>query len=190
MEAPSVSLSERLSPRVFFALNAVISGSALALLAYLLLGQDTDGAAPQTLSFMPAVNATFNAVSAVLIVVGRRFARRGLRETHKRLMLSALAASALFLVGYLVYHAVHGDTRYPGTGLMRTVYLSVLASHVILSVFVLPLVLTSLFFALRGSYDRHRKWARVTFPIWLYVSVTGVLIFFMLRAATPALPPA
>jgi putative membrane protein len=88
----------------------------------------------------------------------------------------------LFLVGYLAYHYVHGDTRFPGTGTWRGIYLAILASHVLLSMAVVPLVLTTFWFALRRSFARHRRLARVTLPIWLYVSVTGVVIFAMLRA--------
>ena len=91
--------------------------------------------------------------------------------------------STLFLVGYLVYHYVHGDTKYPGTGPIRTVYLSMLVSHIALSAVALPLTLTSFFFALRRNFASHRKVVKYALPIWLYVSVTGVLIFFFLRDA-------
>ncbi len=95
-------------------------------------------------------------------------------------MVLAVASSALFLVGYVAYHSVHGDTKFGGVGAIRTVYLSILATHVLLSMAVVPLVLTALYFAWRKQFLRHAKVTRVLFPIWLYVSVTGVVIFFML----------
>ncbi|MFM7144371.1 MAG: DUF420 domain-containing protein, partial [Alphaproteobacteria bacterium] len=105
---------------------------------------------------------------------------------HKRLVVAAFAASTVFLVSYLVYHWVHGDTKYPGQGPLRTFYLSVLASHVLLSTVVVPGALTAFWFASRRQFDRHRKVTRVLMPIWLYFSVTGVLIWWLLRAATAA----
>ena len=96
-------------------------------------------------------------------------------------MLSAFGFSALFLVSYIVNHALRGDTPFPGVGTVRTVYLSILASHVLLSIVALPMVLTTLYFALSGQFKAHRRLARVTFPIWLYVSVTGVVVFVFLK---------
>jgi putative membrane protein len=97
-------------------------------------------------------------------------------------MLAAFGFSSLFLVSYIVNHALRGDTRFPGVGIARTVYLSILASHILLSIVALPLVLTTLFFSLSGRFLMHRRVARVTFPIWLYVSVTGVIVFEVLKA--------
>jgi putative membrane protein len=97
-------------------------------------------------------------------------------------MVSAFASSSLFLIGYVVYHYVHGDTKFTGTGTIRTVYLAVLISHVLLSIGVVPLALTAFYLAWRKRFTTHAKVARVLFPIWLYVSVTGVIIYFMLRA--------
>ncbi|MBK6691836.1 MAG: DUF420 domain-containing protein [Myxococcales bacterium] len=175
----------RVSDRAFFAFNAVVSAAALALLAYLLLIRR--GAAGQTdLSFMPAVNATMNGVAATCLTLGWFAIRAKKPRVHKFLMVSAFAASTIFLVGYLAYHAVHGDTRYQGTGAIRTVYLAILASHVLLSMAVVPLVLTTFFFAAKGAFARHKKVAKVTLPIWLYVSVTGVVVFFMLRGSPTA----
>ena len=99
------------------------------------------------------------------------------------LMVAAFLASALFLVGYLAYHYVHGDTKYLGQGWLRPVYFFILISHILTSALALPLCLTTLFFALRRRFDRHRRIARIALPIWLYVSVTGVLVFFFLRAS-------
>jgi len=161
----------------FFVFNAVVSAGALAFLTWLLLGhRRTTGV---DLSFMPAVNASFNATAAVLLVAGRVAIRRGHRELHKRLMVSAFAASGLFLAGYIAYHFVHGDTKYVGD--FRALYLTLLASHVLLSVAVLPLALCAFWFAAQGAFAAHRKVTRVLWPIWLYVSVTGVAVFFFLH---------
>lgn len=175
----------RVSDRAFFVFNAVLSSTALAILAYLLLVR-RGTAGELDLSFMPPVNAALNGLAALCLTAGWIAIRRKQQRVHKFLMVSAFAASSLFLVGYLAYHFVHGDTRYQGVGLARTLYLLLLASHVLLSMAVVPLALTSFFFALRGSFAQHRKVARVTFPIWLYVSVTGVLVFFVLRGSPTA----
>ena len=168
--------------RTFYVFNAVLSASALAVIAYLLLVPRTLGAASD-LHFMPAVNASLNATAAVLLLTGYTAIRRKLRTLHKYAMVSAFACSGLFLVGYLVYHSVHGDTKYPGTGPLRALYFFILISHVTLSVPMVPMSFTTLYFSWRGTFARHKKLARWTFPIWLYVSVTGVLVFAMLRAA-------
>jgi putative membrane protein len=174
----------RVSDRSFYAVATVISAGALALIGYILLVRAGGDGASVDLRFMPAVNAALNALAATLLVTGFIAIRRGERRVHQYCMLAAFAASALFLVGYLGYHWVHGDTRFPGTGTIRTVYLVILASHVLLSIAVVPLALRSVFLGAQGRLERHKRIARVTLPIWLYVSVTGVVIFFMLRAAT------
>lgn len=178
----SSSVPQRGSDRSFYLFNAVLSTSALALLAYLLLIRKGEGSTVD-LSFMPAVNASLNATAATLLCLGFVAIRRKRPDLHRYLMTSAFAASALFLVGYIAYHYVHGDTKYPGTGTIRTVYLAILASHVLLSMAVVPLCLTTFYFAYKKAFQRHRRVARWTLPIWLYVSVTGVIIFWMLRSA-------
>jgi putative membrane protein len=170
--------------RRFFAFNAVVSVAALALLGWLLLIRRGGGAAAAgDLRFLPAVNASLNATAAGLLLAGWLAIRRGSMRVHRLFMVGALVASSLFLICYLTYHAAHGDTRYAGTGAMRAVYLAVLASHVVLSTTVVPLALTALWFALRREFPRHRRVTRVLWPIWMYVSVTGVAIFFMLRSS-------
>lgn len=174
------------SDRAFFILNAVVSVAALALLTWLLLFHRGLEGSGLNLRFMPAVNAGLNATAASLLVAGWVAIRRQNRELHRALMLAAFAASALFLVGYLAYHAVHGDTRFGGEGAVRVVYLGVLASHVLLSIGVVPLALAAFYFAWRQRFDRHVKVTRWLHPLWLYVSVTGVVVFFMLRPYYPA----
>jgi putative membrane protein len=170
--------------RRFYVFTAVASVLALGLLAYLLLIRKGDPTATVNLRFMPAVNAGLNTLAATLLTAGWFAIHRGNRSLHTRLMISAFAASSLFLVGYLAYHYVHGDTRYQGA--FRTAYLALLASHVLLSMAVVPMALLAFYFAWRKAFERHRKVAGVLLPIWLYVSVTGVVIFFMLRGSVPA----
>ena len=129
---------------------------------------------------LPAVNATLNAVSAVLLVTGYTLIRNGRREAHKRVMLTAFCVSIVFLICYLVYHAQVGSVRYPGSGTMRTVYLSILFTHTVLAATVPVLAIITLRRALKGNFAKHKKIAHWTLPIWLYVNVTGVVVYEML----------
>jgi putative membrane protein len=167
--------------RTFFAWNAVVSTLAVAFIAFI-LRRDAAPSGTVDLSFVPALNAVFNALSSVCLVTGWMAIRRQAIHVHRLCMVTAFALSAVFLVGYLSYHYVHGDTKYTGTGVMRAVYFAVLASHILLSITVVPGALTSFYFAFTRQFDRHRRLNRVFLPIWLYVSVTGVAIYFMLRA--------
>jgi putative membrane protein len=168
--------------RPFWIVNGVVSVVALSVLAYLLLVRQGSGDRT-ALAFMPAVNASFNAASAVLLVLAVLAIKQRQVARHQALMLSAFASSTFFLVGYLAYHYVHGDTRFPGTGPMRTAYLALLASHVLLSIPVVPMCLAAFYFAFRREFVTHKKITRFLFPIWLYVSVTGVVVFLLLRSA-------
>jgi putative membrane protein len=176
--SPDAAVAPRAS-RAFFLFNAVLSTAALAFIAFILTRGKSAGGAD--LSFMPAVNATFNALAALCLIAGFVAIRRKQLGVHRALMISAFACSALFLVGYLSYHFVHGDTKFTGTGSVRVVYFALLVSHVLLSMSVVPLALTSFYFAFTRAFARHRRLNRVFLPIWLYVSMTGVVIFFMLR---------
>jgi uncharacterized membrane protein YozB (DUF420 family) len=129
---------------------------------------------------LPAVNAFLNASSAALLATGYALIRQGRRDAHRRTMLAAVACSALFLTSYLVYHFHVGSVRFRGQGPIRTVYFSILITHTILAVTIVPLVAATLVPALRGRFDRHRRLARITLPLWAYVSVTGVVIYLML----------
>ena len=133
-----------------------------------------------TVSDLPALNATLNATSAVLLVTGWILIKRGRITAHRTVLLAACATSALFLVSYLVYHAQVGSVRFTKQGPIRAVYLSILLTHTILATAIVPMVLVTLSRGLRGKYDRHRRIARWTMPIWLYVSVTGVIVYLML----------
>jgi putative membrane protein len=136
---------------------------------------------------LPPVNAALNAASALLLVAGWRAIRAGDRRRHRALVLSALGASALFLVGYLTRVALTGTHRFPGGGALKTAYLLLLGSHTLLAAVALPLILRSLWLAWKERFAEHRRLARVAFPVWLYVSVTGVLVYLMLYQVAPRL---
>jgi uncharacterized membrane protein YozB (DUF420 family) len=129
---------------------------------------------------LPAVNATLNSVSAGLLAWGYFLIRRGQRQAHRRAMLAACATSTLFLISYLVYHYQVGSVRFAKTGGIRTLYLAILASHTVLAAAVPVLAGITLTRALRSQWPRHRAIARWTLPIWLYVSLTGVMVYWML----------
>ena len=132
------------------------------------------------LRFFPTINAILNATSAILITTGIVLIRQGKRTAHKRVMLAAVVTSTLFLISYLWYHAHVGSVHFPGQGWPRPVYFTILTTHTILAAATVPLVLVTLTRALRGRFDRHRASARWTYPVWLYVSVTGVVVYVML----------
>jgi protein SCO1/2/putative membrane protein len=129
---------------------------------------------------LPAVNALLNGASFVLLVIGFALIRRGRRDAHQRVMIAAFACSVLFLTSYLIYHAQVGSVRFQGQGPVRTLYLSILLTHTVLAAAVPFLAAITLVRALRARFDRHRAIARITLPIWLYVSITGVVIYLML----------
>ena len=129
---------------------------------------------------LPALNATLNGLATVFLVAGYLFIRRGRRQAHKRCMLSALTVSALFLASYVTYHYHAGSRPFLGQGVVRVVYFAILIPHVILAAGVLPLALVTTARGLREDYGRHVKVARWTLPLWLYVSVTGVIVYLML----------
>jgi uncharacterized membrane protein YozB (DUF420 family) len=129
---------------------------------------------------LPTLNALLNTTSAVLLVTGYRLIRQGRRDAHKKAMTAALAVSALFLASYLVYHAQVGSVKFQKTGWIRPVYFSILISHTILAACVAPMALVTVWRAWKGRFDKHRRLARITLPLWLYVSVTGVIVYLML----------
>ena len=171
------------SDRSFYAFNALVSCAAIGFIAFLLFRR-SEAPGSIDLRFLPAVNAVFNALSATSLVLGYVAIRRKKPHVHRMFMVAAFALSALFLVGYLSYHFVHGDTKFTGTGPIRLVYFVILISHIVLSTCVVPLALSSFYLAFTRRFDRHRRLNRVFLPIWLYVSTTGVVIFLMLRGAS------
>ena len=173
----------RKSDSPFWVVNAIASSVALAVLAYLLLLRGGSGGGGQSLSFMPAVNAAFNGMSAVLLTLGVMAIRKKKVRQHRMLVIGAFASSSLFLAGYLSYHYVHGETHYPGAGAAKVFYLALLASHVLLSLPVVPLCLAAFYYALTGRFETHKRITKFLYPVWLYVSVTGVVVFCLLRSA-------
>ncbi len=129
---------------------------------------------------LPTLNALLNTASAILLVTGYRLIRQGRRDAHRNVMTAALIVSAAFLASYLLYHAQVGSVKFQKTGWIRPVYFSILISHTILAACVAPMALVTVWRAWKGRFDRHRRLARITLPLWLYVSVTGVLVYLML----------
>ncbi|MEX1129078.1 MAG: DUF420 domain-containing protein [Vicinamibacterales bacterium] len=132
------------------------------------------------LTDLPAVNATLNGISAVLLMIGYVLVRQRKLEQHRRVMIAAFSTSVLFLICYVIYHANVGSRRFPGQGPVRSVYFFVLITHIVLAALVPPMAIITLSRGLRARYDTHRRIARWTLPIWLYVSVTGVIVYVML----------
>src|SRR6266702_4491662 len=151
-----------------------ISAAATLFLFWLIYVHPASDTGGTQLAFLPALNAMLN---------GFTFIRARKIAAHRTSMITAFGFSTLFLVSYILHHALHGDVRYPAHAALRSVYLPLLASHIVLAVIALPMVLVTFFFSLSGRFPQHRKVARWTFPIWLYVSVTGVITYAMLRLA-------
>jgi putative membrane protein len=186
IEAPSSQIHPN-STRPAIAAILAISTAATAFLFWLIYVHPAAGSSDQ-FAFLPALNAMLNGLSATALLIGYTFIRAHRDQTnriraHRAAMITAFGFSTLFLVSYILHHALHGDVRYPAHAALRGVYLSLLASHIILAVVALPLVLVTFFFSLSGRIPQHRKVARWTFPLWLYVSVTGVVTWAMLRLA-------
>lgn len=178
LQKPGVHLPKTLA-------NWVISTASLLVLllvtALLLIPRNVP---PRSLDLpaLPLLNAILNGASGILLVAGYFFIRRRQIGRHRNCMLAAFVLSTLFLITYVIYHAVAGATGFTGQGWIRPLYFTILTSHVILAAVIVPLALTTLHRAWRGSFIQHRQTARWTLPIWLYVSVTGVLIYWLLYA--------
>jgi uncharacterized membrane protein YozB (DUF420 family) len=129
---------------------------------------------------LPALNATLNAISTILLITGWIFIKRGQRQRHEQFMLAAVLTSTLFLISYVIYHWQVGSVPFKGTGWIRTVYFAILIPHVILAAAIVPMILITTSRGLSRKYDKHRRIARWTLPLWLYVSITGVIVYVML----------
>jgi putative membrane protein len=174
--------SYRTPPSVIATIVAISAAASLFLAWLVYYHQPTDVAGTQ-LAFLPALNATLNALCTIFLLIGLRFIRTRRITQHRNSMFAAFIVSSLFLVSYIVNHALHGDMRFHGVGhILRTTYFALLISHIGLSVVALPMILITFFLSLTGRFPAHRKLARYTFPIWLYVSVTGVVVYAMLSA--------
>lgn len=133
------------------------------------------------IEFLPALNAFLNTITSIALINAFYFIKRNNILWHKRAVMVALSTTALFLVSYITYHHYHGDSKFLATGIIRPIYFFILISHIVLSAIAVPMIMTTLYLAATKSFNRHRKIARFTFPVWLYVSVTGVLIFIVLK---------
>lgn len=141
---------------------------------------------PDYISYLPHLNACLNGASALLLFSGYSFIRARNVAAHRACQIAAFAVSTLFLASYLTYHYHHGATRFQGTGLARPLYFTILTSHTILAVVIVPLIAMTLYRALRKDFMRHRRIARITLPLWLYVSITGVIVYLMLYQIYPS----
>ncbi|MGA8042775.1 MAG: DUF420 domain-containing protein [Terracidiphilus sp.] len=183
MNTVAPASSSRSGTGVAIAAILAISAAATLFLFWLIYIHPAADAASTRFAFLPGLNAVLNGLSATALLIGYTFIRARRIAAHRASMLTAFAFSTLFLVGYIAHHALHGDVRYPLHAAFRTFYLWLLASHIILATVALPLVLVTFFFSLSGRIPQHRKVARWTFPLWLYVSITGVITYVMLRLA-------
>jgi putative membrane protein len=178
--------SQTTNTRSAIAAILVISAAATIFLFWLIYVHPAADAASVRYAYLPALNAIFNGLSATALLIGYTLirSRQNYRIlAHRTAMFAAFSFSTLFLVGYILHHALHGDVRYPLHAALRSIYLPLLASHILLAIVALPLILVTFFFSLTGRISQHRKIARWTFPLWLYVSITGVITFVMLRLA-------
>ncbi len=169
-----------LTPKQFGATNAVVTLTAMSFLVWLIYFHDGSGSASRAAS-LPLINAILNGTSASLISLGLWAIKRRKRTLHMQLMIAAFASSALFLVNYIYYHFSHGDTHFAGQGIIRPIYFAILISHVLLSMVTFPMILTSFYLGLSNRLVAHRRLAKWTWAGWMYVSVTGVVVYFMLH---------
>lgn len=182
MTAPSpIADAARTPPRVVAGIVAISAAASLFLCWLVYYHAPTDVAGTHWL-FLPGLNALLNGLSALALVGGFAAIRAGRVARHRRFMFIAFFFSTLFLLSYILNHALHGDMRFLGAGAVRPFYFALLISHILLSVVALPLILITFFLSLTGRFPAHRRVARYTFPIWLYVSVTGVVVYAMLAA--------
>ena len=170
------------STRLAIAAILAISAAATLFLFWLIYVHPAAATSSQY-AFLPALNAILNGLAATALLIGYTLIRARRIQAHRAAMITAFIFSTLFLVSYIAHHALHGDVLYPRQAAYRSVYIPLLVSHIVLAIVSLPLVLTTFFFSLTGRIPQHRKVARWTFPLWLYVSVTGVITYAMLRLA-------
>ena len=176
------AIAPQSSTRPVIAAILVISAAATAFLFWLIYVHPAAASSTQY-AFLPALNAILNGLSAIALLIGFTFIRARRIKAHRAAMITAFIFSTLFLVSYIAHHALHGDVLYPVRAAYRSVYIPLLISHIILAIVALPMILVTFFFSLSGRIPQHRKIARWTFPLWLYVSVTGVITYVMLRLA-------
>ncbi|MGH6689785.1 MAG: DUF420 domain-containing protein [Gammaproteobacteria bacterium] len=175
-----MQIGGRVGDRFVLLIIGLVSAAALGVLGALMLGRGTAAGAGPDVSLLPTVNAGLNTISAVLLSVGFAFIRRRNVPAHRACMLGAFAVSLLFLACYVTYHYYAGSRPFTGQGWIRPVYFTILVSHILLAAAIVPLALTTIHRGLSAQFDRHKRLARVTLPIWLYVSITGVIVYLLL----------
>lgn len=188
----SEDFREQISIDAFKNLNAaralvfimLISSTTFLFLLWLLYFREGQDTYPEYVGQLPTLNAIFNSIATVFLILGFISIKSRKYKSHMRYMLSAFIASCMFLVSYVVYHNFVGHTPFPGEGWIRPFYFTILISHILLSAAVVPLILSSFYFAFAGKYNIHRRLSQFTLPVWLYVSVTGVTIYFILNSYT------
>ena|SRR3990172_891925 len=175
----------RVTDRIALWVIGVVSSLVVVAVAFLLLGHRPPMGTVPDVSSLPVLNALLNATGALLLLAGYLFIRRRKVTAHKTCMLTAFAVSSLFLVSYVIYHYHAGSKPFAGQGWIRGVYYPLLISHLVLAALIVPFALTTIYRAWRGQFARHRRIARWTLPMWLYVSVTGVIVYWMLYHLVP-----
>lgn len=177
----TVDLLKDISLGKALAVILLISGAALGFLVWLIYYKGGSDYSSNLITSLPALNALLNGTSAVLLLFGYKAILDRDFGRHMRFNLTAFVTSSFFLISYVIYHNFHGSTPFTGQGFIRPVYFFILITHIILSAVVMPMILGSFYLAFSGKLRLHRKVSKITLPVWLYVSVTGVLIFFILR---------
>lgn len=180
-EPVTIDLFKEISLGKAISVILLISGLAFGFLIWLIYYKGGSDYSSSLITSLPALNALLNSASAVLLLFGYKAIRERKFGRHMRFNLTAFVTSSFFLISYVIYHNFHGSTPFTGEGIIRPIYFFILITHIILSALVMPMILTSFYLAFSGRLKLHRKVSKVTLPVWLYVSVTGVLIFFMLR---------
>lgn len=170
-------ISEKKAYKIILFLSLVV----FTFLTWLIYFKPAAETSNEIVTILPAINAFLNALTSLFLISGIIFIKNNKLDLHKKSMFMATFTSAIFLVCYVIYHHFHGDSKFMGVGSVRYLYFFILITHIILSAVQVPLILSTLFLALTGRAEKHKKVARITFPIWLYVSITGVLIFIFLR---------
>lgn len=177
------SKSENVDDANIYILIGTISFLALGFLIWLIYFRSVAETAGEGrwVELLPVVNVFLNTLTSISLISGFVFIKKNHINLHKKAMLTATFTSALFLISYVTYHHFHGDTKFQAMGLIRPVYFGILITHILLSAVQVPLILATLYLALTKKFVKHKKLAKITFPVWLYVSITGVLIFIILR---------
>ena len=170
-----------------FSIIGLVSGIAIIFLFWLIYFMNPIKVDSTNLvKALPYLNAFLNSCSAVFLVLGVRFIKKGQREKHIKYMITSFLFSATFLISYITYHTLHGDTKFLATGAIRPIYFFILISHIVLSIGALPMVLSTFYLGWQKKWETHKKLAKWTYPIWLYVSVTGVLVVAILKIFQPS----